>query len=295
MLDNLDSQKKRWDWFEHLISLKIGELITQENKIINEELTFKNKLIGTYILIHSKTRQIYIGSTDDLYERRYKHLWHIKRKDHRNRKVQEAFLLVPSEQIYFFIFPTKTREESFDLEQKFLNSYYDNPKCLNIASDARLCGNDRIYTDEQRKNISETVKKQWKNPEYKKLKSRITKAYLSIPENKAKMIKNLKISTNKIEYKNSQSKKAIIQWSDPELRRKKSEEVKKYLSNPINKQKSIDSRKHLIKPISINNVIYSSRKEAASKLNLSIVTVTKHILNKNKPSWFYINKEKDIL
>lgn len=268
MINKDDSKEIRWSWFEHLISLKIAELIVEENKIISEELSFKNKLIGAYILVHPKTRQVYVGSTDDLYERRYKHFWHIKRNNHRNRKIREAFISTPSNTVYFFIFPTVTREQSFDIEQKFIDSYIDNPKCLNIALDSRMSGKGIKFSEERKKQISSIVKEKWRDPFHKKLKSDITKAYFSIPDNKAKMIANAKIFGSNPIFKEKQRITAIKQWSDLEARKRKSEEVKQYALLNGNK-------------VIINDVIYPHVTEAARLLNINKDILRYRIKNKS--------------
>jgi hypothetical protein len=282
-------QLDRWKWFEKLITLRLAEKISEGTVFTNEELTADSSLVGAYIFVHPKTKEVYIGSTKNLYERKYKHFWHIERGDHRNVKVNKAYSENKTDKIYFFTWITNDLEKAKDLEQKFLDSYFDNPKCLNIAPDARLSGKNVKRSKELRERISLRVKENWKDPNYRALKSRLAKEYANKPSVRKALKERSIEAINRPGAKEHLRNKANEQWNDPEARLKKSEEVKRYFSNPENRLKAKLARKHLLKNISVDGKIFKGREAVANHYNITPAAVGGRILSKHKPTWFYVN------
>lgn len=282
-----DNNKPTLKWFQKLIALKFAELKTQEMPILN----FDNTSCGVYVLIHGNTKHFYIGSTHDLYKRKYKHLWHIKRKDHRNTNINKIFTDFPTTNIHFLYWITKTKEEALDIEQRFLDAAHRHNKCLNISSDARKSFKDIIMTETSKKLMIKNLKKAWENPELRLKQSLSLKKYFSDPNN----INKLRDSVNKVvqkpEFKLKQSINSIKQWSDPEARRKKSEEKKALWRDPEKRKKQLLLYTSRRKKVSINNVIYNNLSEASDKINLSVPSILYRIHLDNFPEWFYVEKE----
>lgn len=279
--------------FNKIITFRIAAELCRSDKDEENKNILGSKITGTYVLVHPLTRQFYIGSTSDLATRKYKHFWHIKNGSHRNTKIKKAFQQNPTDNIFFFTWATTTRDQAYDLEQKFLDATINSDKSLNIASDARVNGKGIIISDETRKIKSEISKAIWQNEEYRALKSKITKDYFSNPDNKERMINTLKKVCNTPEYKAKQAANANKQWADPAARIKKSEEVKRYRQDPDNCKKYLAAYEHLKKPVSIDGVIYPCLQAAADYFKITKANVMARIKSKYKPTWFYVNIEKE--
>lgn len=185
-----------------------------------------------------------------------------------------------------------SREEAYDIEQKFLDATVENEKSLNIASDARLSGKGVKRSLELRKRISDSVKKIWANPNHRELKSKLAKEYMANPDNRKRMIERVTFACNTEEFKSRQAEIANQQWSDPEARKRKSEEVKKYFQNPENLKKHYLAHQHRGKTISVDGVLFPSRRAVAEHYGISIHAVLGRIKSPKRPTWFYV-KDKE--
>lgn len=278
------------EWFNKIITFKIAAALVKTDSSEDDNLLLGSKVPGAYVIVHPETRQFYVGSTDDLAVRKYKHLWHISNGTHRNAKIKEAFQNVSAKNVFFFIWPTQSRKEAYDIEQKFLDATVENEKSLNIASDARLSGKGVKRSLELRKRISDSVKKIWTNPNHRELKSKLAKEYMANPDNRKRMIERVTFACNTEEFKSRQAEIANQQWSDPEARKRKSEEVKKYFQNPANKEKYKASRQHLSDAVSIDGQIFSSMSEAGRYYGIHRSMVRARVQSKKWKDWKYVKK-----
>lgn len=108
---------------------------------------------GAYVIEHSKTGKIYIGSTNDVKQRRRGHLSTLANGINSNRGLQEAFDGDPELSFTFVL--TGSRDEAYEYEQKLLNHYQGSEKLLNIAPDAKAAGLGLKRSEETRTKISE--------------------------------------------------------------------------------------------------------------------------------------------
>jgi group I intron endonuclease len=275
--------------FRKLIVFKIAAALSMAAPYENEELIPGKQIPGAYALVNPKSMQIYIGSTDDLYGRKYKHLWHIERGDHRNEKVREAFRNQPVGQIFFFTWPTNTRDQAFDLEQKFLDMFFGDPRCLNLAPNARsVAGSKR--SEEQKEAIRKLTLEQWENPEFREKQSQSLKKYFSDPENRKRSSEIAIKAAADPELRDKLRDLANTQWADPEARARKAEEVRKYHADPENRRKFLEARKHLIRKVVVDGVVYSTMREAAASLKVNRNVIAKRIKNPKLPNYHF--KEK---
>ena len=282
----------KFEWFNKIITLKIAAETCRVDPCEEDRFLSSYKCSGAYVIVHPLTRQVYVGSTENLATRKYKHLWHIKNGTHRNSKIKEAFQRNPVENVFFFIWPTNTRDEAYDIEQQFLDASINSDKSLNIASNARLNGKDVVRSPELRKRISKAVKEKWQDPNHRELKSRLAKEYMANSENKQRMIERVTEVCNRPEFKAKQAEIANQQWSDPEARKRKSEEVKKYFQNPENLKKHYLAHQHRGKTISVDGVLFPSRRAVADHFGISIHAVLGRILSPKRPTWFYVKDKK---
>lgn len=276
------------DWFEKLLRLKLAEAVSNGNLFSNPELSPDVEQPGAYVLIHPQTRHLYVGSTDDLYERKYKHRWHIERGDHRNLKVRQHYAENPTDQIWFLTWFTKTRDDAYDLEQKFLDHSWGGEKSLNISPDARTSNKGVLLSDERKDEIRQKVTELWKDPEYRERMSKAAKKHFADPENRARMAERVKLANTRPAFRASQAEKANVQWADPDARSRKSEEVKAYLSVPANRAKMLESRRHLFKQVSAEGVVYPSIKAAGRHFGISDSSVMKRIRSPRRVDWFLV-------
>jgi len=109
----------------------------------------ESKLVyGAYLLFHHKSKRVYVGS-GKLYFRRHSHFRYLALNQHHNRDLQLAYNDDPN--ISFHVIQiTKTVEEAFDLEQHFLNYYFNKGLLFNIATDARISASGRILSNENK-------------------------------------------------------------------------------------------------------------------------------------------------
>lgn len=112
----------------------------------------ENKQCGAYILTHVDTGIFYVGSTGDFVSRKGDH-YHLLRHDkHHSRILQQVYN--DNQNISFQFFPTETREDAYDLEQKLLDDNSRNNRMSNIAINSRLATKGLYMSPEQKAKIS---------------------------------------------------------------------------------------------------------------------------------------------
>ena len=109
-----------------------------------------NKRTGAYTITHSSTGKVYHGSTGNIKLRLSQHNTNLLKKKHDNKNLQELIDKDPIGTVVFY--PTKTREEAFDLEQKLIDET-DSDLLLNVSMDARNGLNDVWGMEGYRENV----------------------------------------------------------------------------------------------------------------------------------------------
>lgn len=153
------------------------------------------KQIGAYIVTHAPTGYYYIGSTGDFIARAAHHKHRLDAGKHANHKLQSIF--TAREDLEFEFFPTTTREEAYQEEQKLLDKCFADRFCCNTTpsatnstigvitremrlyavSRASLMNVGRTYSEARRKNMSAAQQGSIKSDE--------TKAAISLSKSRA--------------------------------------------------------------------------------------------------------------
>lgn len=119
---------------------------------------------GVYIITNLVNGKRYIGSSNDLYERSYAHIYHLKNNDHSNTHLQNSWNKYGEDK--FVIGILEYTEESKRLEReayyiKIFNPEYNIAPVLETTSE---------YTEERKQKISESVTKSWREGKLKERK-----------------------------------------------------------------------------------------------------------------------------
>ena len=237
------------------------------SKIVNTEKEYSfgdlNKYLkepGMYGIYITTSGYIYFGSTNHLYRRRIKHIADLRNNIHSNPDLQKEFNKSGLNKFIFLYQKTNSIEEAINLEQEFVNSYWGNPKLLNIGKNVNKPMLGRKHTDSAKLKLSKIV--------YTK-------------ERLAKM--------------SVVTKQRFI--NDPELANKLSLISKEQWSNYNTKQIMIDRALPNLKlgilatskSVTIEGIIYSSIAEAARVYKVCGTSIRHKIKSKNYPRWTMTN------
>lgn len=208
----------------------------------------KPKINGTYLLVHYKTRKVYVGSHGNLYARKYQHHSMLTLKTHWNKALQEAFN--DDNRLIAMFIMTTSREEAFNIEQHILSTFLSSGGLFNISKDARYPGKDAVVSEETRLKLSLSGAGRKQSPDW------IRKRTFQLRGRK----QDPKIT----EYLRQ---KAILRGINPELTKKAA------LANSIK--------------VYADGMVYASVIEAGLKNNIVSTAVIKRIRSRNFPTWHY--------
>lgn len=116
---------------------------------------------GIYLITNLKNGKRYVGSSNNLYERSYSHIYHLEKQNHVNEHLQNAYNKYGKE--FFIITVLEYCEEKELLTRE---AYYI--KCLN--PEYNISSVDGTYTsksEEIKLKISESIKNSWKDGKLK--------------------------------------------------------------------------------------------------------------------------------
>lgn len=201
-------------------------------------------LSGAYIIKHVSTGKLYIGSTKNLYSRLNQHKNELTKNVHYNKLLQDAFNTNNS--INFEIFITDKREEAYDIEQELLNKFKDSGLLFNVANDVKASFRGRKHTIEFKNKVSVLHRN--------KIVSEDTRKKMSVRAT------GRKFSQDSVEKRRSITLKRM--------------------SDPVTKSNQIDINPKR-ESVSINGIIYKSKRQAALKNNTSHNMVTARIKSTN--------------
>ena len=128
---------------------------------------------GVYKIICMPTQKFYIGSTSCFRKRKYQHLKKLRIGKHYNKPMQNAFNKYGEENFEFHTLEIngKGKQGRLKCEEKYLKKLHDNQKfCFNIYKNPTSC-EGRVFSktpEKTRREISESIKRLWKDPEYRK-------------------------------------------------------------------------------------------------------------------------------
>lgn len=242
----------------------VGRLQSPKIFNISWNISTTRKDIGAYSIEHVESGMMYHGSTGNLYRRVIEHQKSLKNGTHRNIKLQEVFNDGGSLTLHFY--PTNTREEAFDLEQRLMDTA-DRSKVFNSTLNAR-----------------NPMAGMWDNPTYK---DRFSKSRIG---------NNNALGTRHTDEWKEQARNRMLgnnhhsgHKHSAETRKKMSEAHVGRTRTPEEIRKSTLGR--IRGAVLINGIEYESRAEAARVLGMSHEGVNKRCRSDNFPDWIFIPKE----
>lgn len=101
----------------------------------------KPKLNGCYVLKHTQSGCVYVGSTEDLFSCYQEHLADLRQGVHANTRFQKLYQTDPAIEIKGWI--TDTYEYAHDIERDQLDNYRATDLLLNDTADTRVMRNTK--------------------------------------------------------------------------------------------------------------------------------------------------------
>lgn len=238
---------------DKLIVLGIAEKQLSNTLFSNPELRKSDKLPGAYIIFHIGSKNVYIGSSGDLYRRLIKHKSMLNKGTHKNKNLQKEFDRHENKNMIFITYPTSNKEEATTLEQNLLDSYNGNPRLLNIATDALIAQNGQKHTDETRTKLRAAMARRIVDPGFGKHMSEVNRK----------------------------------RFTNPEIKKQQSDLIKRAWQNPKTREAMLAANQRKRKPLLINNVEYTCAGEAAKILNVNKALIVGRIKSRHWPLWVY--------
>lgn len=136
---------------------------------------------GIYIIYCTTNFGVYVGSTSLFKNRRTTHLYGLRNNQHHCRYLQNAWNKYGEDAFVFQVVELTTKEERFNVEQKYLNLHFGKKYCYNARPQANNAGPSdkskeelkntysRVKSESERKKISDSLKKNpvcWKKRNY---------------------------------------------------------------------------------------------------------------------------------
>lgn len=116
---------------------------------------FNLKSSGIYFIINTLNGKFYLGSAANFCGRKDKHFSQLRKNNHPNRFLQSAFNKSGVGVWKFVIITLVDAENLLEIEQQYLNKYYDNQKdCYNLAFNATAPSKGMKHSEEARRKIS---------------------------------------------------------------------------------------------------------------------------------------------
>lgn len=121
---------------------------------------YKLNVCAVYRLTHTPSGYFYIGSANDLTERRMVHLYTLRKGKHMSKKLQELYDQKPDPSLLKWdVILANPRSFAHEMEQKFLKEEWDNPLLLNKSLNVK--GNNAPISEELREKRRAVAKQLW--------------------------------------------------------------------------------------------------------------------------------------
>ncbi len=224
--------------------------------------------IGVYVLTHSGTGKIYVGSSGQLTVRLDRHFRELKLGTHHNKPLQDVWNRHP--RLLITLFPTETREEAYALEKELIDKNRPSGLLLNVGSDVR--GGDNLTHNPDRDEI------------VKKRVAAIKARYSNLTDYERKLIWGRAGPLNGMYGRTHTPEAKVVQSARAKgnrysVGRKASDETKKTLSaiHKALRLKPANSRK-----VVVGGVVYESLTEASRQLGISPALMIYRLKGKSK-------------
>lgn len=204
---------------------------------------------GTYKITNKLNGRTYVGSTKCFQVRWTQHVKALENHSHSNRFLLADYKKCGHNSFVFEVIQViaGTKEERLAAEQILLNSYFDNGlSCYNLRINANSREGSKAKNPEEAfKRASESAKKKWQNPEYRKkiphgLNKSKTMPFKGIPrseevkkkiretklghttseETKRKIALRARENMRTEDKRKESSERQKLRWQDPEYRAK---------------------------------------------------------------------------
>lgn len=127
-----------------------------------EKLNLCTKNIsGVYIITNLINGKRYVGSSNDLYERSYSHIYHLNNQTHSNNHLQNAWNKYGEDKFVIGVLEYADEKDLLKREAYYINIL--KPE-YNIAP---ILSTNSSYSEERKQKISESVSKSWKEGKLK--------------------------------------------------------------------------------------------------------------------------------
>lgn len=113
------------------------------------------KKIGVYTLTDTKTRQFYVGSSQDIDRRLERHVRDLRAGEHHCHALQMRWN--EGGRFKITIVPTETRQEAYTLENDIIQRFADSAQMLNVGLGVR--GGDNLTRNPNREQIIRMIQK----------------------------------------------------------------------------------------------------------------------------------------
>lgn len=126
---------------------------------------------GIYKITNIINGNFYIGSSSNIRKRKEKHFRYLRKGEHENKHLQNAFNKYGEPAFVFEVLKYVNQSELLNEEQLLLNEHFNKPYFYNICATAGSPSvKGRVKSEEHRKKLAESVKKFYENnPQHKEL------------------------------------------------------------------------------------------------------------------------------
>lgn len=137
---------------------------------------------GIYVIYCTANFGLYVGSTIVFKRRRVDHLRELRNNKHHCKHLQNAWNKHGEAFFVFQVIEVTSKEERYDIEQRYLDRHFGKSYCYNSRSSAKFTPSNeqnkerlktiygRVKSEKERQSISESLKNKttinWKNRKY---------------------------------------------------------------------------------------------------------------------------------